>query len=207
MTRPLIPLIFAMAATVVASNILVQFVLGDWLTWGAFSYPLAFFVNDITNRLYGARAARKVVIAGFLTGLACSLVGTQIEGAFGPLVSFRVALASATAFFVSQMLDVFVFDRLRHASWWRAPAISTLLGSTLDTALFFTIAFSAWLTVLHPATDVAWANELVPLLGTGPALPLWMSLAAADWCVKIVLAIVALLPFRMIVRRMTTSLA
>lgn len=207
MTRSLLPLILAMASIVVASNILVQFVLGDWLTWGALSYPLAFFVNDITNRLYGARAARKVVIAGFLTGLACSLVGTQIEGAFGPLVSFRVALASATAFLVSQLLDVFVFDRLRNASWWRAPAISTLLGSTLDTTLFFTIAFSGWLAFLHPATDVAWANEAVPLLGTGPALPLWMSLAAADWGVKIVLAIVALLPFRMIVRRMTTSLA
>lgn len=207
MSRPLIPLILAMAATVVASNILVQFVLGDWLTWGAFSYPLAFFVNDITNRVHGARAARKVVIAGFVTGLACSLIGTQIEGAFGPLVSFRVAMASATAFFASQMLDVFVFDRLRNASWWQAPAISTFLGSTLDTLLFFTIAFSGGLAFLHPATDVAWANEAVPLLGTGPVLPLWMSLAAADWGVKIVLAIVALLPFRMIVRRMTASLA
>ncbi|QUS36108.1 queuosine precursor transporter [Falsirhodobacter algicola] len=207
MTRAHLPFILAMAAIVVASNILVQILLGDWLTWGAFTYPLAFLVNDITNRVHGAKAARQVVIAGFVTGLACSLIGTQIVGEFGPLVSFRVALASATAFLVAQLLDVFVFDRLRAAAWWRAPAISTVLGATTDTVLFFTIAFSGWLTLLDPASDVSWANEGVPLLGHGPILPLWMSLATADWCVKIGLAAIALVPFRLIVRRMTTSFA
>jgi len=207
MTRAHIPFVLAMAAVVVASNILVQVRFGDWLTWGAFTYPLAFLVNDITNRVHGAQAARRVVIAGFLTGLACSLVGTQIQGEFGPLVTLRVAIASATAFLVAQLLDVAVFDRLRQAAWWRAPTISTLLGSTLDTMLFFTIAFSGWLVFLDPSDDVTWAAEVLPLLGVGPALPLWVSLAAADWCVKVVLAIVALLPFRLIVRRLTTKVA
>lgn len=201
-----LPFILAMAVAVLASNILVQVRLGDWLTWGAFSYPLAFLVNDITNRVHGAQAARRVVVAGFLTGLVCSLIGTQIEGEFGPLVTFRVALASGTAFLVAQLLDVTVFDRMRRMAWWRAPTVSTLLGSTLDTALFFSIAFSGWLIFLSPGEDVAWANEAIPLLGSGPLLPLWVSLAAADWCVKIVWGIVALLPFRLIVGRLTTSL-
>lgn len=207
MTRAHIPFVLAMAAVVVASNILVQVRFGDWLTWGAFTYPLAFLVNDITNRVHGVQVARRVVIAGFVTGLACSLVGTQMQGEFGPLVTLRVALASATAFLVAQLLDVFVFDRLRVAAWWRAPTISTLLGSTLDTILFFTIAFSGWLVFLDPSDDVSWAAEHLPLLGTGPVLPLWVSLAAADWCVKVVIAIVALLPFRLIVRRLTTKVA
>lgn len=207
MTRAHIPFILAMAVVVVASNILVQVRFGDWLTWGAFTYPLAFLVNDITNRVYGVRAARQVVIAGFVTGLLCSLVGTQIEGEFGPIVTLRVALASATAFLVSQLLDVFLFDRLRAATWWRAPTISTLLGSTLDTMLFFTIAFSGWLVFLDPSNDVSWAAEELPLLGAGPVLPLWVSLAAADWGIKVVLGVVALLPFRMIVRRLTAKLA
>lgn len=207
MTRAHIPFILAMAVVVVASNILVQVRFGDWLTWGAFTYPLAFLVNDITNRVYGVRAARQVVIAGFVTGLLCSLVGTQIEGEFGPIVTLRVALASATAFLVSQLLDVFLFDRLRAATWWRAPTISTLLGSTLDTMLFFTIAFSGWLVFLDASNDVSWAAEELPLLGAGPVLPLWVSLAAADWGVKVVLGVVALLPFRMIVRRLTAKLA
>ena len=82
-----------MAIIVVASNILVQFLFGDWLTWGAFTYPFAFLVTDLTNRIHGAAAARKVVLVGFIVGLACSLVGTQIDGEFGPLVTIRVAVA------------------------------------------------------------------------------------------------------------------
>lgn len=202
-----LPFILAMAAVVVLSNIFVQIRLGDWLTWGAFSYPLAFLVNDITNRVHGPQAARRVVIVGFLTGLVCSLIGTQIEGEFGPLVTLRVAIASGTAFLVAQLLDVAVFDRMRRMAWWRAPTVSTLLGSTLDTALFFSIAFSGWLIFLSPSEDVSWANEAVPLLGAGPALPLWMSLAAADWGVKILWGVAGLLPFRLIVRRLTTSVA
>lgn len=185
-----------MAAIVVASNILVQFLFGDWLTWGAFTYPLAFLVTDVMNRLYGPAAARRVVFTGFLVGLACSFVGTQIEGMFGPLVTLRIALGSGIAFLTAQLLDVAVFDRLRAGRWWRAPLASTLIGSTVDTALFFSIAFSAGLAWIHPATDVAWANEALPLLGLGPVAPLWVSLALADWAVKLSLALIALAPFR-----------
>ncbi len=205
--RILLPGIIAMAAIVVASNILVQFLYNDWLTWGAFTYPFAFLVTDLVNRFHGAAAARRVVVAGFAAGLVCSMIGTQIMGEFGPLVSFRVALGSGAAFLLAQLTDIAVFNRLRAQSWWRAPFVSTLIGATLDTAVFFTIAFSAALTFLEPAGDVAWANEAVPLLGQGPVLPLWVSLAAADWCVKMVLALVALVPFRLIVQRFAAKVA
>ncbi|MBT9247286.1 queuosine precursor transporter [Gemmobacter fulvus] len=207
MSKSLIPGILAMAALVVASNILVQYLLGPWLTWGALTYPFAFLVTDLTNRLQGAAAARRVVIVGFVVGVICSLIGTQIMGEFGPLVTLRVALGSGTAFLCAQLTDVAVFNRLRAGSWWRAPLISTLVGATLDTMLFFTIAFSAGLSGIEPGNDVAWANELVPLLGVGPVLPLWISLGTADWLVKLALAAVALVPFRLIVGKLTTRLA
>ncbi|WP_126975465.1 queuosine precursor transporter [Frigidibacter oleivorans] len=201
MTR-LLPGILAMAAIVVASNILVQFLFGQWLTWGAFTYPFAFLVTDLTNRLQGPRAARQVVVAGFAVGVICSLIGSRIMGEFGPLVSFRVALASGAAFLAAQLTDVAVFDRFRRAGWWKAPLVSTLVGSTLDTAIFFTLAFAAALTFLEPGNDVSWANEALPLLGVGPVLPLWMSLAVADWSVKILLALVALVPFRVAIGKL-----
>ncbi|NUB44864.1 queuosine precursor transporter [Fertoebacter nigrum] len=207
MTRTHLPGILAMAAIVVASNILVQFLFGQWLTWGAFTYPLAFLVTDVMNRVYGAAAARRVVLVGFAVGVACSLIGTQIMGEFGPLVTLRVALGSGVAFLVAQLLDVAVFDRLRNAAWWHAPLVSTLIGSTLDTALFFSIAFSTALAWLEPGNDVAWANETLPLLGFGPMAPLWVSLAVADWSVKLSLALVALLPFRLIVAKLTARVA
>ncbi|MBR9863281.1 MAG: queuosine precursor transporter [Rhodobacteraceae bacterium] len=196
MSRGLILGVLAMAAVVVASNILVQFLFGNWLTWGAFTYPLAFLVTDLTNRVYGAKAARKVVLAGFAVGVLCSFIGTQIIGEFGPLVTLRIAIASGTAFLVAQLVDVFVFNRLREGAWWRAPLASTLIGSSLDTALFFTIAFSASLSFMEPANDVSWANEVLPLLGVGPMAPLWVSLGVADWFVKLSLAVIALIPFR-----------
>lgn len=189
-----------MAAIVVASNILVQFLFGQWLTWGAFTYPLAFLVTDVMNRVYGPAAARRVVLWGFAVGILCSLVGTQIVGEFGPLVTLRVAIGSATAFLAAQLVDVAIFDRLRAGKWWRAPLASTLVGSSLDTAIFFSIAFSSALTFISPGADVSWANEAVPLLGFGPVVPLWVSLAVADFCVKLLLAIAALVPFRSIVR-------
>ncbi len=198
----LFPAILAMAAVVLASNILVQFLAGPWLTWGAFTYPFAFLVTDLTNRIAGPAAARRVVLWGFVTGLACSVIGTQIIGAFGPLVTLRVALGSATAFLAAQMMDIAVFDRLRAGSWWRAPLVSTLVSSTLDTVIFFTLAFSATLVFVEPTNDVAWANVVLPLLGSGPMAPLWVSLAVADWGVKLALALVALLPFRWAVARM-----
>lgn len=203
-----LPGILAMAIIVVASNILVQHLLGQWLTYGAFTYPFAFLVNDTTNRLQGARAARIVVVSGFFVGVICSLVGSQIEGEFGPLVSFRVALASGLAFLVGQLIDISVFNRLRNRlRWWPAPLASTLIGSFLDTCVFFTIAFAASLAWLEPGNDVTWANESLPLLGLGPAAPLWISLAAADLCVKLGLGIFALLPFRAMVWRFSPRIA
>ena len=196
MTRPLLAGVLAMAAIVVLSNVLVQFLLGDWLTWGAFTYPFAFLVTDLMNRLYGPTAARKVVVAGFVVGLLCSFVGAQIEGPFGPLVSLRVAIGSGTAFLVGQLMDVAVFNRLRAGSWWRAPLVSSVLGSVVDTAIFFALAFSASLAFIAPQVDVAWANEAVPLLGRGPVAPLWVSLAVADFSVKLAIAVLALAPFR-----------
>lgn len=204
---PLLPAILAMAAVVVASNILVQFLVGDWLTWGAFTYPIAFLVTDLTNRIYGVAAARRVVLAGFGVGLVCSLIGTQIMGEFGPLVTFRVALGSATAFLAAQLMDVTVFDWFRRRTWWQAPLFSTLVGASLDTAIFFTIAFSAALTFLDPGNDTSWATGAVPLLGIGPEAPLWVSLALADWGVKLLLAIVALVPFRVLVQKLTAPIA
>ena len=206
MTR-LLPGILAMAAVVVASNILVQLLFGQWLTWGAFTYPLAFLVTDVMNRVYGSVTARKVVFAGFLTGVACSMIGTQIMGEFGPLVTWRIAIGSGLAFLTAQLLDVAIFDRLRDGSWWRAPLASTLVGSTVDTALFFTIAFSASLAFIEPANDVSWAGEILPVLGLGPEAPLWVSLAIADWGVKLALALIALVPFRLIVGRLTAPVA
>lgn len=196
MSHPLLPGVIAMAALVVASNILVQFLAGDWLTWGAFTYPFVFLVTDLVNRLHGAPAARRVVLAGFATGLLCSIIGTQIEGAFGPLVTLRVAIASGAAFLTAQLIDVAVFDRLRAGVWWKAPLVSSVIGSTIDTALFFAIAFSATLAWIAPSVDVAWANEAVSVLGIGPVAPLWVSLGIADLLVKLTLALLALAPYR-----------
>jgi uncharacterized integral membrane protein (TIGR00697 family) len=145
-------------------------------------------------------AARRVVFIGFLVGVACSLVGTQIIGEFGPLVTLRIALGSGIAFLAAQLLDVAIFDRLRNGGWWQAPVISSIIGSSVDTALFFFIAFSGALAAVLPG-DVAWANEVLPILGAGPEAPLWVSLALADWGVKLGLALVALIPFRLITRR------
>ena len=203
----LLPGVIAMAAIVVASNILVQFLFGQWLTWGAFTYPLAFLVTDVMNRVYGPSTARKVVFAGFVTGVLCSLIGTQIQGEFGPLVTWRIALGSGIAFLTAQLLDVAIFDRLRNGAWWRAPFASSVVGSAVDTALFFTIAFAGALTFLEPGNDVSWAGEVLPLLGQGPEAPLWVSLAVADWGMKLALALVALVPFRLIVGRMTAPVA
>jgi uncharacterized integral membrane protein (TIGR00697 family) len=205
--QKLLPGILAMAAVVVASNILVQHLYGQWLTWGAFTYPFAFLVTDLTNRLYGASAARKVILAGFVTGVVCSLIGTQIMGEFGPLVTWRIAIGSGLAFLTAQLIDVSVFNRLRQGSWWRAPLVSTLIGSSIDTALFFTIAFSGAFSFIEPANDVSWAGEALPLLGVGPVAPLWVSLAVADWGVKLLLALVALVPFRLIVGKLVAKVA
>ena len=207
MNRTYLPGILAMASIVVASNILVQFLFGQWLTWGAFTYPLAFLVTDVMNRVYGVTAARRVVFVGFLVGVACSLIGTQIMGEFGPLVTLRIAMGSGLAFLTAQLLDVAIFDRMRDGVWWKAPVFSTIIGSSVDTALFFTIAFSVSLTFLEPGNDVSWAGEMLPMLGAGPVAPLWVSLAFADWLVKLSLAILALIPFRILTRRLLAHVA
>ena len=202
MSRTFLPGVLAMAAIVVASNILVQFLYGNWLTYGAFTYPFAFLVTDVMNRVYGASAARRVVLIGFGVGLICSFIGTQIIGEFGPLVTLRVAIGSGVAFLVAQLIDISVFNRLRAGKWWRAPLASTIIGSSLDTAIFFTIAFSASLVWLETGNDVSWANEALPLLGSGPIAPLWVSLAIADFAVKLSISVIALLPFRLLVTRL-----
>lgn len=207
MTR-IIPGVFAMAAIVVASNILVQFLILDGLlTWGAFTYPLAFLVTDVMNRVYGPAAARKVVFSGLVVGIVCSLIGSQImlqgDGYEYPAVALRIAIGSATAFLVAQMLDIIVFNRLRDGSWWKAPLGSTLVGSTVDTVIFFSIAFAAAFNGFSAtaAEEVIWAQDAVPFLNIGPMVPLWVSLAVADWCVKLSIALLALIPFRIIVGR------
>lgn len=208
MTR-ILPGVIAMAAIVLASNILVQFLLLDGLlTWGAFTYPFAFLVTDVMNRVYGPRSARKVVLAGFVTGVICSLIGSQImlegDGYEYAAVPLRVAVGSGLAFLSAQLLDVAVFDRLRGGVWWRAPFWSTIVGSAVDTALFFTIAFSASVTLFGEAADSAinWAWGPAPFLTIGAEAPLWVSLAIADWLVKLALALVALVPFRLIVAKL-----
>jgi uncharacterized integral membrane protein (TIGR00697 family) len=196
-----LPGVIAMAIIVVVSNILVQFPIGQWLTWGAFTYPLVFLVTDLVNRFYGAATARRVVLFGFGAGLVCSIIGTQIQGEFGPLVTFRVAVGSGLAFLIGQLLDIIVFDRLRKSAWWRAPFVSTLVGSTADTAVFFTIAFSAAFVWLEPTNDVSWATGPVALLGIGPEVPLWVTLGVADWFIKVLVDLLALMPFRLAIAK------
>lgn len=211
MTRTHLPGVLAMAVIVTASNILVQFLLGDFLTWGALTYPLAFLVTEVMNRVYGTRAARQVVWTGFVVGVICSVIGTQIVGESGPLVTLRIAFGSGLAFLTAQMTDILVFNRLREdrhgGPWWRAPLAASVVGSVVDTGLFFGIAFSAELAWLEPGNDVSWANEAIPLLGLGAPAPLWISMALADGMVKLALALITLVPFRAIVKKLSQPIA
>jgi len=175
--RLIVPVV-AMTLVVVASNILVQypfepFGLGDYLTWGAFTYPVAFLVTDLTNRRYGPRVARQLVIAGFALAVVLSIW----------LATPRIAMASGTAFLVGQLLDITVFNRLRRQAWWRAPFVGSVIGSALDTALFFSLAFAG-------DPDM---SGLVNLFGTD--VMLWQSLAVFDFTVKMLIALIALLPY------------
>ena len=132
--------IVAMIGIVTASNILVQYPLNDWLTWGAFSYPVSFLVTDVINRSLGPRRARLVVYAGFAAAVVLSIV----------FATPRIALASGSAFLAAQLLDIAIFDKLRRGAWWQAPFVSSLIASGLDTLLFFSLAFAAtglpWVT-------------------------------------------------------------
>lgn len=182
LTRLILPAL-AMTFVVVASNILVQYPfeplgLGDYLTWGAFTYPVAFLVTDLTNRRYGAGMARRLVAVGFVIAVALSIW----------LATPRIALASGTAFLVGQLLDITVFNRFRRQSWWRAPLIGSVFGSVIDTALFFSLAF---------AGDVEMSG---PVDFMGLNLPLWQSLAICDFLVKMLLALLALVPYGALLR-------
>lgn len=160
------PNVLAMALVVALSNWLVQFPLGNWLTWGALSYPLSFLVSDITIRLQGPGPARRVVFAGFAVGVVLS------AWLAGP----RIAAASGTAFLAGQLLDIAVFQRLRAGAWWRPPLVGSVVGSAVDTGLFFSLAFAG--------TDIPWPT-----------------LAAGDLGVKLALALLFLAPFRLAVAR------
>lgn len=188
----------AMAAVVLASNILVQYPfqvtvggydLADLLTWGAFTYPAAFLVTDLTNRRFGPSAARRVVLVGFVAAVILSVA----------LSTPRIALASGSAFLAAQMLDIFVFDRLRGRVWWTAPFVSSLLGSILDTVIFFGIAFSVAFAFLGYGDD--FATGQAPLLGLFQAeAPRWVSWAIGDFSVKMLVAMTLLVPYRVLMQ-------
>ena len=184
------PFVAAMATVVVASNILVQYPFGhfglqDLLTWGAFTYPIAFLVNDLTNRRFGKEAARKVVLAGFALAVVLSIW----------LATPRIAIASGSAFLVAQLLDTQIFDRLRHDAWWKPPLVSTVIGSVVDTVLFFSLAFAASFAFLDTGLGMEDGSLgfAVPFFGT--EVPLWVSLAFGDFCVKMLVGLAMLAPY------------
>ena len=165
-----------MGFVVLASNFLVQFPvkyygLEDLLTYGAFSYPVAFLITDLANRSYGKFVARKIVYIGFAIGITFTLF---FSTNFSDLISIRIAIGSGTAFIVAQLLDVKIFDQLRKKTWYVAPLTSSVIGSTVDTFLFFSISF----------------------YGTG--IP-WITLSLGDLAVKILVALVMLIPLRLVI--------
>ena len=175
MNKLFLLLSFIMGVVVLASNYLVQFPIQYYglekiLTYGAFSYPVAFLITDLANRSYGKIIARKIVYVGFIIGIAFTLF---FSTNFADLISVRIAIGSGTAFMVAQLLDVQIFDQLRKKKWFIAPLTSSLIGSTVDTFLFFSISFFA----------------------TG--IP-WVTLSLGDLAVKIFVALVMLIPFRLL---------
>ncbi len=191
--------IFAMAVVVIASNVLVQYPVGfliggfnlaDLLTWGAFTYPAAFLVTDLTNRRFGPAAARRVVLVGFVIAVVLSVI----------LATPRIAIASGSAFLVAQLLDVSIFNRLRRRVWWLPPFVSSFLGSVIDTVIFFSLAFAAGFAFIGP--NDAFAIEVAPLFGVFPIaeVPRWMSWALGDFSVKILVALALLAPYGVLIR-------
>ena len=168
---------FLMGVVVLASNYLVQFPinyygLNEILTYGAFSYPIAFLITDLANRSFGKVVARKIVYIGFAIGISFTLL---FSTNFADLISIRIAIGSGTAFLVAQLLDVQIFDKLRQKKWFVAPLTSSLIGSTVDTFIFFSISF----------------------YGTG--VP-WITLSLGDLSVKIFVALLMLIPFRLLLK-------
>ena len=182
MTRPLLLLSFLMGVVVLSSNYLVQFPikyygLEEILTYGAFTYPIAFLITDLANRSYGKLAARKIVYTGFIIGISFTLF---FSTNFSDLISVRIAIGSGTAFIVAQLLDVQIFDKLRKKEWFVAPLTSSFIGSLVDTFLFFSISFH----------------------GTG--IP-WVTLSVGDLAVKIFVTLLMLIPFRLLLGTFKTS--
>ena len=176
MNKLFLLLSFLMGVVVLSSNYLVQFPikyhgLEEILTYGAFSYPIAFLITDLANRSYGKMIARKIVYIGFAIGISFTLL---FSTNFADLISVRIAIGSGTAFLVAQLLDVQIFDQLRKKKWFVAPLTSSFIGSTVDTFLFFSISFYA----------------------TG--IP-WVTLSLGDLAVKIFVALVMLIPFRLLI--------
>ena len=168
-------LAFLMALVVALSNYLVQFPINylglkDLLTYGAFSYPIAFLITDLSNRRYGKNTAKKIVYLGFVSGVFLTL---YFSTNYSDLISIRIAIGSGTAFLVAQLIDVNVFDRLRKKIWFTAPLVSSLVGASIDTFLFFSIAFYG--------TEVS-----------------WITLSFGDLVVKIFVALIMLIPFRLL---------
>lgn len=195
--------VLAMIVVVTASNILVQypvdFALGplqlaDLLTWGAFTYPFAFLVTDLVNRYEGAARARGVVAVGFVLALGLSAY----------LATPRIAIASATAFLLGQLLDIAIFSRLRNRYWIVPPLTGSLLGSALDTAIFFTIAFAPAFGIIDSffGTVDGSLGFGAPWLGLGPEVPLWTSLASGDFLVKFLAALLLLAPYRLLMGKL-----
>ena len=177
MSKVFLILSFLMGVIVLASNYLVQFPINyygleDLLTYGAFSYPIAFLITDLANRSYGKLVARQIVYIGFAIGISFTLI---FSTNFADLISLRIAIGSGTAFLFAQLLDVQIFDKLRKRDWFIAPLSSSLIGSTVDTFLFFSISFYA----------------------TG--VP-WVTLALGDLAVKILVALTMLIPFRFLLK-------
>jgi uncharacterized integral membrane protein (TIGR00697 family) len=165
-----------MGAIIIISNYLVQFPINkfnlqDLLTYGALSYPITFLITDLANRRYGKEEAKKLVYIGFIIGI---LLTTLVSTNFEDTISIRIALGSGTAFLVAQLIDIEIFQRLRDKEWFVAPITSSILGSTIDTFLFFSISF----------------------LGTGIS---WVSLAFGDLFVKFLMALLMLIPFRLLI--------
>ena len=181
MNRAFLSLSFLMGVVVLISNYLVQFPinyfgLNEILTYGAFSYPIAFLITDISNRFYGKIYAKKIVYIGFTIGICFTVL---FSTNFTDLISIRIAIGSGTAFIVAQLIDVQIFDKLRKKKWFIAPLTSSLIGSTIDTFLFFSIAFYA----------------------TGIS---WFTLSLGDLTVKIFVALIMLIPFRLLLRKVST---
>tara|TARA_B100000963_G_scaffold74696_1_gene62790 strand:- start:266 stop:814 length:549 start_codon:yes stop_codon:yes gene_type:complete len=177
MNKLFILLSFLMGVIVLSSNYLVQFPvnyygLSEILTYGAFSYPLAFLITDLANRSYGKLVARKIVYLGFLLGIGFTVL---FSTNFGDLISIRIAIGSGAAFLTAQLIDVQIFDNLRRKKWFIAPLTSSMIGSTVDTFLFFSISFY------------------------GTSIP-WFTLALGDLGVKIFVAIMMLIPFRLLLK-------